>query len=362
MGNFSRNTFSPQKGYVSVRLQQGVPLVDADWNELSDVTRDETYRSVALTSADGVESKAFEFLAGTPNNPTVMGGTGIVNGRTFQSGPIAYDTQPWRNPATAAADGVPVIPALTTPTANRTDIGYLDVWEREVGQAEDPNIVNPAIGVETSVRLRRDVALRVAEGTTTLPTEPAGHAHIPLALFNRPAGSNTVLPQHREDLRRFLNVVSLVPAFTPVLGLPERPVPPRRGPWRSSTTSRSPPIPPPGSRLSWTASCRLPYPRRPAPRAAGQRYKSTSGSGRCSSAVESHALPAGDRGAARRPTRWRRCWRDRVPGGDAIRLHAVVPSNGLEIVDNARFSYGIRAWSNMGQGGAIHGLSLTYTF
>jgi hypothetical protein len=39
-----------------------------------------------------------------------------------------------------------------------------------------------------------------------------------------------------------------------------------------------------------------------------------------------------------------------------------IPSNGREIVDNARFSYGIRARSNMGQGGSIHGISLSYTF
>ena len=29
MGNFSRNTFDPAKRYTAVRLQQGVPLVDA---------------------------------------------------------------------------------------------------------------------------------------------------------------------------------------------------------------------------------------------------------------------------------------------------------------------------------------------
>ena len=35
MGNFSRNTFDPVKDYVAVRLQQGVPILDADWNELN---------------------------------------------------------------------------------------------------------------------------------------------------------------------------------------------------------------------------------------------------------------------------------------------------------------------------------------
>jgi len=35
MGNFSRNTFDPLKDYVAVRLQQGVPVLDADWNEFN---------------------------------------------------------------------------------------------------------------------------------------------------------------------------------------------------------------------------------------------------------------------------------------------------------------------------------------
>lgn len=40
-GNFSRNTFDKLKHYVGVRLQQGVPIVDADWNELEDIRKSE---------------------------------------------------------------------------------------------------------------------------------------------------------------------------------------------------------------------------------------------------------------------------------------------------------------------------------
>jgi hypothetical protein len=49
MGNFSRDTFDPSKQYTGVRLQQGVPLVDADWNELNDVIRQELYESQSAT-------------------------------------------------------------------------------------------------------------------------------------------------------------------------------------------------------------------------------------------------------------------------------------------------------------------------
>jgi hypothetical protein len=214
MGNFSRNTFDPAKGYVSVRLQQGVPLVDADWNELSDVTRNEAYSAAQLAVADGAV-KGFAFLPGGPNDPVNVGGSGCVDGRPFDTGLMRYDAQPWRDAGQAAADGVPVLPALTTPAADRTDVCYLDVWEREVGKAEDANLVNPAIGVETSVRLRRVVTMRVAEGTDTVPPAPPGHRHVPLALFRRQAGTDTITAQQRQPLLPPLNVASFVPAFHP---------------------------------------------------------------------------------------------------------------------------------------------------
>ena len=59
MGNFSRNTFDPVKDYVAVRLQQGVPILDADWNELNDVTRHELYDAFSLTFTDGIQPQAF---------------------------------------------------------------------------------------------------------------------------------------------------------------------------------------------------------------------------------------------------------------------------------------------------------------
>jgi hypothetical protein len=364
MGNFSRNTFSPQKGYVSVRLQQGVPLVDADWNELSDVTRDESYRSVALTSASGLEPGAFDFLAGAPNNPVVLGGAGIVDGRTFQVGMIVYDTQPWRNPATAAADGVTVIPPLTTPTADRTDICYLDVWEREVGQAEDPNIVNPAIGVETSVRLKREVALRVAEGTQTLPAESAGHAHVPLALFNRPAGSDTVIPQQRENLRRPINVVSLAPVFAPI-----------------TDDQLSPPAPHPSWTLVWRNNKLLAADfsagdpvqgALPVALPSGARIREMRVSGQSKALVHGGFISIG---LTRHQQRLGPTPQSDQLAGLNVQIIApgvslapfdrstfVLPNDPRGIVDNTQYSYSLHATSAQGQGAEIHGISVSYTF
>jgi hypothetical protein len=224
MGNFSRNTFNPAKNYVGVRLQQGVPLVDADWNELNDVIRHELYTGLKLALPNGVISRTDLRISPVPpdfeNNIRTFGGTAIVEGRPIDVGIIIYSTQPWTNPTRAAQDGVAVILPLTSPTAPRTDIVYLDVWDREVGSVEDSAIVNPVIGIETCVRLRREVALRVAEDSATLPQAPAGHVFLPLALLRRPSGP-ALVSSHIQDIRTFVyglrgtREVSFLPTFLP---------------------------------------------------------------------------------------------------------------------------------------------------
>jgi hypothetical protein len=212
MGNFSRDTFDPSKQYTGVRLQQGVPLVDADWNELNDVIRQELYDSLSATWGvwnDGIfpwyqgeDSLTVSGLGA--NNLGINGGTALVDGRAVLTYWRNYNTQPWYDPAVAAAAGVDPIPPMTTPGADRTDVVYLDVWDREVTSAEDSILINPVIGIETSVRLKREFCYRVAEGRASPPAAPAGHRFMALALLNRTTGSDTVTAAQVQDLRRFL--------------------------------------------------------------------------------------------------------------------------------------------------------------
>ena len=230
MGNFSRNTFDPDKNYVGVRLQQGVPLVDADWNELNDVIRNEIYRGLGQAFPDGVLPGSIDLQIiptddEIPTNDLKMeGGSVLVGGRPLRvPTTVLYSAQPWfSNPTRADQDGVTVIPPLTPPGANRTDIVYLDVWEREVRSTEDTNLIHSAIGVETCVRLKREFAFRVAEGTQTLPATPAGHSFVPLALLKRPAGQVSITLPLIADIRpklfntRGTRSIAFPPAFLPV--------------------------------------------------------------------------------------------------------------------------------------------------
>src|SRR5262249_46093035 len=192
-------------------------------------TRQELYDIFSLTFTDGIRPGGFDLEVGfrpEPNDFSVLAGAALIQGQPVRVRKnVRYSTQPWTEPKRAARDGVAVIPPLTTPTGSastppRTDIVYLDVWDREVGSAEDANLINPAIGVETCVRIKREAAVRVAEGTATLPSAPAGHAFLPLALLHRPV--NQAVITDVEDIRPFFHspqgrgIVSFFPAFLPV--------------------------------------------------------------------------------------------------------------------------------------------------
>ena len=194
MGENSRDTFNELKNYVSVRLQEAVPLVDADWNEMNDIIRHELYNSLSGVFADGIiegfelgESKDSNNVI-KPNDFVVHSGKALLKGRySALQQDIAYAGQPGSV-------------ALQTPGQDRTDLVYLDVFEREVTSREDPNLINNAIGIETCVRMKREVVIRVQEGSMQVPAPvPDGHIYFPLAMLHRKANQDTITKDQFED-------------------------------------------------------------------------------------------------------------------------------------------------------------------
>jgi hypothetical protein len=67
--------------------------------------------------------------------------------------------------------------------------------------------------------VKREVALRVAEGVQTLPAAPAGHSFIPLAFLNRLANQSNIVTAQIDDIRpklfgtRGTRSVSFTPAL-----------------------------------------------------------------------------------------------------------------------------------------------------
>ncbi len=219
MGDYSRDTFKltnvmhqmltgetvtdPQH-YVGVRLQQGVPLLDADWNELDDIRRTEAQALLNFFIGSGVPANntGFEITgSGASNSFTI--GTGImsVEGMIVVNPQITtYATQP--ESAT--------LPALNQPPSGveRTDLVYLDVWDEEIGangsNYDDLRLVNGLIGVETSRRLSRHWAVRVEEGADDLSavTMETGHHYTILALMERSPSTSAIQDNMIIDQRK----------------------------------------------------------------------------------------------------------------------------------------------------------------
>ena len=328
MANISRETFNKMKHYVSVRLQQGVPLVDADWNEMEDIRRFELQAFLKWFVGDGVpvgndgfrivgiagqivltskkieieieidlnpstaaetlgfynsncrasrwfppaaqligkntgpfsdlvgktlvikthnpgelewstdtvafqagdfhdsnQATAAEVVAainraihlkatvGEQNDFTIQGGDGTPEGAgrclvegwdVINDSDLCYTGQRlYGNDALAEAWKVNKLPQLTVPDQDRTDLVYLDVWEREVNKDEDAELENPKIGVPTCVRFKREWVVRVAEDvsedTSTFPDtflKKEGHVYYPLARITHKGYRDIV------DLRR----------------------------------------------------------------------------------------------------------------------------------------------------------------
>ena len=54
MAVITADTFDPLRSYIGVRIQQGVPLVDADWNEAHDVRKFEVQAFLKWFVGNGV--------------------------------------------------------------------------------------------------------------------------------------------------------------------------------------------------------------------------------------------------------------------------------------------------------------------
>ena len=233
MAVITPDTFDPRQRFVSVRLQQGVPIVDADWNEKDDARRFEMRTYLKWYVGDGVPygSDAFRIQAlpapaannfiirtGVPVAPvgTTPLSTGLHHvGRCLVDGleAIIEDEDDLRGQplhvasagaaATALRLGTVTIPEMLV--LDGTVLAYLDVWERLARPDEFPGLVFVDIGTESCVRIRREWAVRTRLGTI-VPQDgdadfEAGHSYYALATIARVAADPVVFPSQVTDLR-----------------------------------------------------------------------------------------------------------------------------------------------------------------
>ena len=200
--DISRFTFDPWKNFSSVVMEQGRVQLDSDWNE-----RDaELARRIQAGTLDIMGQAAYPattpaaFLISGISGPVVL----IGCGRMYVDGLLAENHGEHANaqwdPALAEMSGAPQPPVTPPPQAteqNSVDflhqpylpgaalpttagfyLFYLDVWTRPVTFLEDKDLIDKAVGVDTTGRLQTVWQVKwmgVASGATcaTPVTYPA---------------------------------------------------------------------------------------------------------------------------------------------------------------------------------------------
>ncbi|MGV6875482.1 hypothetical protein ACUSIJ_22670 [Pseudochelatococcus sp. B33] len=233
MAIITPSTFDPLHRFVSVRLQQGVPIVDADWNEMDDLRRFELRSYLKWFVGDGVPEGSdgfrcaaravfaandFDILAGVPAPPPGtpnlvqglrhMGRCLVEGGEALIHADVNFRAQDLHvaapgSAARAAAQGVPQIDEI--PVLDGTVCLYLDLWDRLVRPDEMPTLVFPDIGTESCARMRAEWAVRARVGTAVPASGDAdfiaGHSYYALTLLERVAADPVVYPGQLTDLR-----------------------------------------------------------------------------------------------------------------------------------------------------------------
>jgi hypothetical protein len=167
--DFSRQRFDPLKDFCGVLMQQGRVQLDGDWNELVELLD----RRLRAETADVIGRCTVPRL--TPNGFLINlsgGQLTIGPGRIYVDGLLAenhglvakkgpeYDpvlaelrgTDPVPYDRQRYFPGAPPLPGPKDPPGPY--LVYIDVWQRQVTFVEDPDLVENALGVDTTARLQ----------------------------------------------------------------------------------------------------------------------------------------------------------------------------------------------------------------
>jgi hypothetical protein len=201
----SRFTFNPWNDYCGVVMEQGRVQLDSDWNEwlaeLSRRSRAETLDILGCAVYPATTPYAFYITAsnsGGKNTISIGPGRMYVDGLLAENHGVQTSAQ-W-DPALAEMSGSPQPPPATeTDTVDYTGqryfpnppaisgngpfLAYLDVWMQPITYLEDPDLVDKAVGVDTTGRLQTvwQVKLMSVPSGTTCASAIAGWPPAPSA-------------------------------------------------------------------------------------------------------------------------------------------------------------------------------------
>ncbi len=207
----SRFLFDPTRDYLGVVMQQGRVQLDADWNEwLLELSRRLQAGTLDLVGRAGVPAgtpsgfKINAFVDAAGPHLTIGAGRIYVDGLVAENhGPAT--TQSLWDPALAELSAAPQLPgvaevdvdytlqpylpgATLTPTQlNHQFLVYLDVWQRDLTSLQDPTLIDPAVGIDTTARRQTVWQVKLLDVTNLGFTAATPEAQIPGRLTIDPA-------------------------------------------------------------------------------------------------------------------------------------------------------------------------------
>jgi hypothetical protein len=196
--DLSRITFQPWKDYLGVVMQQGRVQLDADWNEWVAQLARRLQAGTMDTLGPAAAGRAV-VPSTTPSGfeiTALAGDFSIGVGRVYVDGLLVENhggpTHVW-DPRLAEVTGTgavsffaqPYLPFNETDQAAPADVFnrpvlaggphlvYLDVWQRAVTHLQDADLVEKAVGVDTTARLQTVWQVRVLQnpGAVTCATD-----------------------------------------------------------------------------------------------------------------------------------------------------------------------------------------------
>jgi hypothetical protein len=199
-GNFSNgglDTFDEHKNYLGVRLQQGVPLLDRDWNEMEDIRRHQ--ERLILQEFIGSSGVADWYSFSIHGNVTAPNELRIGHGRYLIDGHLLWNEQDIM--FSQQGDRVPLPPTLAGGDELILTLQYRVV---RVDATDDPDLANSQdINMETCLRDRIEwsiVAQQFPSGGGQEVLDES-YPHGLLVLIKRPPGTTHVSTEMIQDFR-----------------------------------------------------------------------------------------------------------------------------------------------------------------
>ncbi len=168
-GDYSRITFDPWQNDLGVLLQQGRPLSDAEWNALALQLR----RRIHAGTLDTIGPAVVPLQTPDGFKITINAGNlEIGRGRIYVDGLLAENhgvnaTKAWEPRLEELIGTQPVLytdpnpdlaqpyyPNLPALPSGGPHLIYLDVWQREVTHLIRPELIEKAVGVDSTTRLQ----------------------------------------------------------------------------------------------------------------------------------------------------------------------------------------------------------------